>query len=974
MRWQTKCLTIGGVVGCVVWAMNGATQLLYDPRVPYQTIRTEHFEIHYPDHLWEDAKRVAVRADTVYQRVTNLFGWRLRQRTHVVISDNADQPNPSSGIYPQPTISFDITLPSPTMGINDYADYDEWLLTHEFSHVVLMEMVVGGYRFAAPIFGPWRWVRPGMNIPPWLQEGVAVYIESALTPAGRGTGTTYRMIMRAAVAERLLDDSNFASLDALPNYGQKHWPWSIRPYLFGYYMVREIAKDDPRRLATFSQRINRALPFRLRPGIRPFGLGSLREWWNQTLATIREESERELKALRQLPSTPLEYLTDTGYFYRGLTISPNGRKLVVTREDPDHENAILGFDIAPETGMVSKSYPIVLRSTGYQSSFSVSNRYLALDQSAYSEGYYLKSDIYLYDLKTERFIAKSRRLRAHSPDIYPDGKHLVFIVNQGGSQALVQTDTAWGDRKTLVGNLKRRRLAGPRVSPDGKRIVLLVKSDRAIGEELWLIEGTTKRRLLRGDSHRGSPSWTPDSRMILYSSDQTGVSNIYAIDLETRHCYQLTHTVGGLFDPVVDAHKQWIYAVSYRGRGYDVARFRWDPSTWKQLDRIVPIELPAEAETVSAPAQDQTTVSPMGRSILDDQAVAAEERQFGRKPYSGLRYLMPQYLTPAITWRTDTLRIGGTIGATDPLFQHNWNLVAQYDRDTKLPVGGLFYRNATGKVPINGSISHDATPVSLPTGIPGEVVRVNSRNIVGALGASIPLGYRSDISTFNPSLVAQQLDFIEKSVYFGAQIGYQFNTEFTQIGQSFPESGRYFNVSLGQSFNTDRGRGVTTLSGSYRQHFPLWWTRHALHLSTMAATYLTGRDDPNSIYYAGGAESFPSALSSQYTIYGYEPNSLIGRSIALGDLFYSFELIDIERGLVDVPFYFGRLSGGVRAQVGWIEKLEPGRLPWSIGCELIDEFMFGYYLPFEAKVGLYRGDSALSGTTQVIFSLSGSFW
>ena len=75
------------------------------------------------------------------------------------------------------------------------------------------------------IFG--NWIRPNEGKPPWLKEGVAVYAESTLTPRGRGESSTYRMMIRTAVAEGTFDDPLFARLDTIANIDTPNWPWTL---------------------------------------------------------------------------------------------------------------------------------------------------------------------------------------------------------------------------------------------------------------------------------------------------------------------------------------------------------------------------------------------------------------------------------------------------------------------------------------------------------------------------------------------------------------------------------------------------------------------------------------------------------------------------------------------------------------------------------------------------------------------------
>ena len=74
-----------------------------------------------------------------------------------------------------------------------------------------------------------------------MKEGIAVYLESTLTTRGRGEGSLYRMMARVAVAEGVLETPGHAAPDTVANDGRTERPWAVRPYLFGYFLIRTLA-------------------------------------------------------------------------------------------------------------------------------------------------------------------------------------------------------------------------------------------------------------------------------------------------------------------------------------------------------------------------------------------------------------------------------------------------------------------------------------------------------------------------------------------------------------------------------------------------------------------------------------------------------------------------------------------------------------------------------------------------------------
>ena len=155
-----------------------------------------------------------------------------------------------------------------------------------------------------------------------------------------------------------------------------------------------------------------------------------------------------------------------------------------------------------------------------------------------------------------------------SLDVSPDGLNIVFDL--------------LGDLYTLPiqGGKARRITSGmafdsqPRYSPDGRWIVFT--SDRSGVNDIWLIstENGELRRLTRskGDAYYISPAWTPDSSAIIVAkqpSSKSYVSTLVQIGVATRAETEIPVSVNPLtseptskerLGPFVTADGRYIYA------------------------------------------------------------------------------------------------------------------------------------------------------------------------------------------------------------------------------------------------------------------------------------------------------------------------------------------------------------------------------------------------------------------------------
>lgn len=107
-------------------------------------------------------------------------------------------------------------------------------------------------------------------------------------------------------------------------------------------------------------------------------------------------------------------------------------------------------------------------------------------------------------------------------------------------------------------DLARLRLPDdPRLSPDGRWIVYVetthsLARDREIHTLVLIdVESGSLRAWTHGEHADTAPSWTPDSRGVVFVSDRSGSSNLWRIGLRDRSPVQLTHMEGAVREPKV---------------------------------------------------------------------------------------------------------------------------------------------------------------------------------------------------------------------------------------------------------------------------------------------------------------------------------------------------------------------------------------------------------------------------------------
>jgi hypothetical protein len=167
---------------------------------PYSILRvlqTEHFEIIYSADSETTAKKLAARADAIYDNVSALTGITLRRRVPVVVTPETDEHNGYMNPLPYPHIVVFDTPASIEWTV--FTNSIEGLFLHELTHAVTSGTRGKPEEILYRIFG--GWVYPaGLNAPWFMIEGSAVSFES-LDGAGRANDPLIKQKLRQDILE-----------------------------------------------------------------------------------------------------------------------------------------------------------------------------------------------------------------------------------------------------------------------------------------------------------------------------------------------------------------------------------------------------------------------------------------------------------------------------------------------------------------------------------------------------------------------------------------------------------------------------------------------------------------------------------------------------------------------------------------------------------------------------------------------------
>lgn len=161
-------------------------------------MKTEHFDIIFPEESKPSAMRLYSMAESVYDEVCGKLESRPGGRIPVLITPDIGSFNGGTSLWPYASIVlYDTPL---DLGWTSFADNLRGLFLHELTHAVSLRIKAGWANFLSGIFG--SWVLPGiLNTPEFMAEGATVSFESADGVTGRANDPLVKERLRQDILE-----------------------------------------------------------------------------------------------------------------------------------------------------------------------------------------------------------------------------------------------------------------------------------------------------------------------------------------------------------------------------------------------------------------------------------------------------------------------------------------------------------------------------------------------------------------------------------------------------------------------------------------------------------------------------------------------------------------------------------------------------------------------------------------------------
>ena len=529
-------------------------------------IQSSHFDVHFYKGGEQLAEFVAEVAEASLIQIQNDWKYKLKRRVPIILfnSHNDFQQNNVIEEYLEEgvggvTESFKNRIIIPFEG--SYRDFRH-VIHHELVHAVHYDMLFAG------IFPSSIYAASTFQMPLWVMEGIAEF-QSA------GWNTLTDMYNRDATINGYLE-----------NQGQIY-----NPYWGGNFILhfiedkygREKVGELIRKLKqtnNLDRGLKSAIGIDYKELIEQWALHARRRYWPDI-------------ADRQKPEEFSNRLTDhkklQNFYNISPVLSPAGDRLAFLSDKSGH------FDVYIMSAIDGKIIKKVIRgqknadfeemhilSPGM--SWSPDGKYIALSSKSGAE-----DALYIVNVKNEY----TKQFKFGLDGVFgaewsPNGEEIAFIGNKNGFSDIYAYNISNKELRQITDDVFSE--LHPSWSPDGKKIAFASDRKEYIKKDMfsddfkmyeidygqWDIytineNGTNIQRITYSETDEDYPVWAPDGKTIAFTSDNTGISNIFLKNIEGKDAARpITNVLTGCEQLSWSKDGSKLAFVSWSNMGYDI--------------------------------------------------------------------------------------------------------------------------------------------------------------------------------------------------------------------------------------------------------------------------------------------------------------------------------------------------------------------------------------------------------------------
>jgi len=536
----------------------------------WKKIKTEHFEIVFPEEISNEGQRLANTLEFLYKPASSTL-FNDTKRISVFLSNQSVISNGYVSTIPRMSLFYTTPMQDATvLGSNDWL---QTLAVHEFRHVVQNDLANRNFTKLGSIFyGSYGRTGLAYSEPLWYSEGDAVATETLYSQLGRGRMPSFTMLIKA----QLLSGKNFkyekTYLGSYKDYSPSHYALG---YLLEMQMRNEFGSDITYktidRMSKYSflpYAFSLALKKEIGQNVRQFHKNTFDKYkkiWTEETDKIVESNRLEIiKDKKHWTNYTHPQLIDSSIY--AIKSGLDCAQILVEIDNLGNEHKILQF----ETDKISANAGKIV-----WSDFSANVRW--------SEKSY--SNIYSYDVKNKKSKQVTFKTRYFAPTLSPNGNYIACIEFTTNSKSnLVILNSNSGEVLKTFTLPNNDFIRTPAWSENGEQIVFLHTTE--LGQALSILNfntGKISKLLDYNFKNISNPVFYNES--ILFNMPVNGNDKICMLDTTSHKIYSVVQTKFGSFNPFI-SHRSAIYQY-YTPNGYKIAFSKIEKQNWQEITEIV---------------------------------------------------------------------------------------------------------------------------------------------------------------------------------------------------------------------------------------------------------------------------------------------------------------------------------------------------------------------------------------------------
>lgn len=611
-----------------------------DPgKAKWRQIKTENYIFIYPEEIDSLARRYATHFETNRARVMEPLDINPK-RIPVVFHPYYTR---SNGVVTWAPKRVDIFTTPPAYE-NTSEPWDVNVSIHESRHIgQVSHFEKGVWKVLYPLIGEQSTgIGVGLYPSKAFLEGDAVIAETELTNAGRGRNADFLQYMRAAYLNGDFRDWDKWNFGSYKYYTPDH-------YVIGYIInttVRKLSENYfyPSDLLRYEVKhfYNPSVLFRAfnsvagksRQHFLEEGQNILTEIWTKELESIGEPTTGErVTAKEEKLYTDYRYpiyVDDTASIYYG--------HIIAVKEGFEQNRSLISIDKAGKERILKPF-------SGYTSPLALGkDGKIYWSESIFNGASQLQdySVIASFDLKTGKIKIKRYNTRYYNPSPSPTGDMIAVAEYpvEGSSNLIVLSS----NKQEVL-----RKIEAPNkgqikeIAFIGDTIYCSVIHDKGLGIYSY---DRVKWSEVIPQQNQTLVGLKSDGKKLYFTSDLSGINNLYSFDTTTGTLHKLTNALYGASDGYIKGDTL-IYA-EFDHKGYHLAMNHTDSLRWDEADFSSPYKFPL-AEMLSSQAKEQTKLDTI--EIVD----MSNEELFPSKRYSKLGHLFRIHSWGPIYYNVDNI-------------------------------------------------------------------------------------------------------------------------------------------------------------------------------------------------------------------------------------------------------------------------------------------------------------------------------